>query len=172
MRTMGWLVLVIGLGVLVAGMGMDTTVHTADGRAVHNIGLLARKSNFTLMGLGALVLGVILLVAGRKPAGQEVPVAARGLADNTVACPYCAERIQAAARLCRFCQRDVVPQEVAPPAAAPPPPEAGLSIAELNALGVTREGLQWVYGAHRYDHLDDAVAYARKQRAAPAEPGA
>jgi hypothetical protein len=54
-----------------------------------------------------LLLGVPLFVVGVRRR-----VALPSVADDLRPCPHCAERIQMAARVCRFCQRDVPPAVV------------------------------------------------------------
>lgn len=109
MRALGVLLLLVGLGVIVHGLGLDTTVPVTLGArdfAVNNIGLLADKQNILLIGGVLSVVGAILSRSGRA----SVPDAT-GTVDEAVSqrvpCPHCRELIVVDAPLCRFCQRSV-----------------------------------------------------------------
>jgi predicted amidophosphoribosyltransferase len=52
-----------------------------------------------LLGVGAVIVGALLALTGRLQIG------------NYKRCPHCAERIQQAARICRYCQREVTGAE-------------------------------------------------------------
>ncbi|HYD26943.1 hypothetical protein [Brevundimonas sp.] len=62
------------------------------------------------------------LVANTTAAQGAATAAAAAPSGDTRDCPWCAETIKAAARICRFCNRDVDPVERLDPAAASPGP--------------------------------------------------
>lgn len=105
MRKFGIVVLIIGVLVVISAMGMDVSVSSGLGR-VNNLGLMAERQNFTIIG-GLLALGglLMMLFGGKK---ESSTVAASHVQD-TRACPLCAEMIKPAAIKCRFCGADVDP---------------------------------------------------------------
>jgi hypothetical protein len=83
------------------------------------------------------------------PSSHSSSSAQSDIAD-TRACPYCAETIKAQAVLCRFCNRDIQ----ALPA---------LSNYELMVkYGINHDGSKYLFEKYRYDRLEDAIEYARK----------
>jgi hypothetical protein len=60
-----------------------------------------------LMVVLVAVVGFLALLA--VGAGAIIRSVSRQSGGGTRACPFCAERIQAAAVICRFCNRDVSP---------------------------------------------------------------
>lgn len=149
MRVLGILALVLGVLGLVVALQMDTTVAGASVlHRVHNIGLMdSRQSLLMVFGLLALVGALFFALGGRGAAAGAAPMDDQA---GRVPCPHCAEPILPAARVCRFCGRDVV-------AAAPALDEP----AQMAELGVTRDGAQYRFGEYRYERLQDAMAYAR-----------
>lgn len=159
MRVIGWIAFVVGGLALLLSLGMDTTVPTMSGSRVHNIGLLNEQRNLlTVGGLGA-VCGIFLLaISGRRAKGtiEAVTQDSRPARD----CPFCAERILAAAKVCRFCGREVDPStEQAGRKAPSPDPTAE----ELAALGISFDGSHYRFQSYRYERAQDAVAYAKRQ---------
>jgi hypothetical protein len=156
MKGFGILLLVIGILILLVGVGMDTTVPTELGeRRVHNFGLMNQKQNTILFGGVISIIGAVFVGFGSRsrPAAPIAPDAA-----DTRSCPYCAELIKKQAIVCRFCNRELsVSSEPAPPAATHD---------ELMAqYGISNDGSSYIYGQYRYNKLEDAVAYAQKQKA-------
>lgn len=85
--------------------------------------------------LTPLLSYLILLIAGSDRQSEDLR------AGRLVRCPSCAELVQAAARVCRFCSREIGAS--APPAAhANPPAIAAVVLFTLAALGIAGAVLQ------------------------------
>ncbi len=119
MRTLGILVLLVGVVMLISALAMDTTVGTMSGDRVNNIGLIAAREQRTIIAGIALIIGVLLVVLGKR----NVPTPS--VAFDTRSCPYCAETIKCAAVKCRFCGADV---EAIPASNGPPPLTYGWTV--------------------------------------------
>lgn len=99
MKLLGFLALCVGVVVSIAAMFMDVTVTTFRGDTVNNIGLMAERQNYLLMGGFAVIAGLMMLfMGGRNRASAPA-----------VKCPYCAEEINPAAIKCKHCGSDVKP---------------------------------------------------------------
>lgn len=114
-RGFGVLLLIVGILALIGAMSMDVSVSTGIGR-VNNIGLMADRQNFTVVG-GLIAIGGLLMFifGGRRSANEH---AADSLNSRDVRpCPFCAEPIKPAAIKCKHCGADV--PSVAPVAIRP-----------------------------------------------------
>lgn len=100
MRSFGYFVLVVGLVCIVGALAMDVSVSSGTGR-VNNIGLMAERQNFILIGGLILLVGVIMAVAGKRQ--KDV----LGSSNDCRACPICAETIKCAAVKCRHCGSEI-----------------------------------------------------------------
>jgi hypothetical protein len=100
MRNFGYFVLVVGMLCIVGALAMDVSVSSGTGR-VNNIGLMAERQNFILIGGLMLLVGVIMAVAGKRQ--KEIG----GSSNDCRACPTCAEAIKCAAVKCRHCGSEI-----------------------------------------------------------------
>lgn len=100
MRSLGYFVLVVGLLCIVGALAMDVSVSSGTGR-VNNIGLMAERQNFILIGGVLLLVGVIMAVAGKRR------IDTFDSSSEYRACPSCAEAIRCAAVKCKHCGSDV-----------------------------------------------------------------
>jgi hypothetical protein len=66
LRTFGIVTSVIAGVLIILALAMDTSVSTPAGQRVHNIGLLNQQQNFLMLGAVLAVVGVILIVSGRR----------------------------------------------------------------------------------------------------------
>lgn len=96
MRYFGYFVVVVGMLCLVGAMAMDVSVPSGAGR-VNNIGLMAERQNFILIGGLLLLVGVIMAVSGKRR------IDAFDSPSKYRACPICAEAIRCAAVKCKHC---------------------------------------------------------------------
>lgn len=100
MRNFGYFLLIVGLLCIVGALAMDVSVSSGTGR-VNNIGLMAERQNFILIGGLLLLVGVIMAVAGKRR------IDAFDSSSEYRACPSCAEPIRCAAVKCKHCGSDV-----------------------------------------------------------------
>lgn len=84
MRSFGYSVLAVGLLYIVGAVTMAVSVSSGAGW-VNNIGLMAERQNFILIGGLMLLVGVIMAVAGKRQ--KEVG----GNSSDCRACPICVE---------------------------------------------------------------------------------
>lgn len=115
MRGFGVLVLVVGVLALIGAMSMDVSVSTGIGR-VNNLGLMADRQNFTIVGALVVLAGLLMIIfGGRRPTSDQV---AASLSDRDIRpCPFCAEPIKSAAIKCKHCGEEV--PSVTPTAISP-----------------------------------------------------
>jgi H+/Cl- antiporter ClcA len=115
MKKIGILFFCLGVVATILALGMDTSVEAGGGRRVHNLGLIGQQQNFIIIALVISVIGILLIIFGVKTKSsargepeenQEVPGS-----SNTRNCPYCAEKIKYQAIICRYCGKDVFPQD-------------------------------------------------------------
>lgn len=158
MRIFGWLLVIFSLIPLIAGLGMDTSVATSTGGRIHNIGLMRDQQNALLIGALLLIVGVAFLLATRRR--QVAPPTVIESRSDDKQCPFCAERIKAAAVICRFCGRDLPAADAPAKKSEPIAP----SIERMAELGITFDGTRYHFGPYSYDQWTDAAAYARKHR--------
>ncbi|WP_321528480.1 superinfection immunity protein [Sedimenticola selenatireducens] len=84
--------------------------------------------------------------------------------NGKVPCPHCAELIQPAAKVCRFCGRDIY-QATAPKQHAEPRRPRSLATPSKRALakdlGIEKHGDYWMWNGERYPTVDVALKYAQ-----------
>jgi len=100
MRNVGYFLLVVGMLCIVGALAMDVSV-SAGARRVNNIGLMADRQNYILIGGLMLLVGVVMAIGGKRQTGIV------GSYNDGRACPICAETIRCAAVKCRHCGSDV-----------------------------------------------------------------
>lgn len=103
MRGFGIFVILAGALLLFSALAMDVSVPSGLGR-VNNLGLMSERQNYTIIGGILLIAGILIAMrSGGKGA------AAPDVANDTRACPFCAEQIKRAAVKCKHCGADVEP---------------------------------------------------------------
>ena len=88
-------------------------------------------------------------------------------------CPFCAELVKKEAIVCKHCGRDfekkqpatepTKPKPAYPRSEAPMPRSARKRLMQHFGIKYDGNSDKYVFESHRYDRLEDAVAYARKQ---------
>lgn len=84
-------------------------------------------------------------------------------ADSKMPCPYCAEPIMRAAKVCKHCGRDIEPnrpikKHQAPPATISVPTPS--KVARAEAYGIKKVRGQWMFEGRPFSSLDVALKYA------------
>ena len=105
MKDFGGILLIAGLALIIYALSIDTSVKVnypggnnfGMPERVNNIGLMNDKQNYLIFAGIISVLGVLILVSGKKPEKNIVTE------DDTKQCPQCAEKVKAEAKICRFC---------------------------------------------------------------------
>lgn len=100
MRNVGYFLLVVGMLCIVGALAMDVSVSTG-ARRVNNIGLMADRQNYILIGGLMLLVGAVMAIGGKRQTGIV------GSYSDGRACPICAETIRCAAVKCKHCGSDV-----------------------------------------------------------------
>jgi len=107
MRALGVISLAVGALMLLGALVMDVSVPSGLGR-VNNIGLMAERQNYIIIGGILLIAGLIVFTLGRRQPAQ-------GQSElDTHPCPMCAEAIKKAAVKCKHCGADVQPTSETP----------------------------------------------------------
>ena len=101
MNKIGKPLAIIGGIILLFAFNMDVSVQSGYGR-VNNIGLMADRNNYLLLGALALIAGLIL--TSRKRIGQN---GESNAASDEMKCPFCAELIKSEAKLCKHCKSQI-----------------------------------------------------------------
>lgn len=107
MKAIGGILIGVGVVWLGSALMMETTVVVMSqtslmptGR-VHNLGLMERRRTHLMLAGGTVLVGTILMGFGsmRREEGDAD--------EQMLACPHCAESVQAEAVYCRHCKRDI-----------------------------------------------------------------
>lgn len=187
MKKLGVLLIVVGIFFLLRYYNMETTV-TTEGKdfgygisipsvTVNNLGLMEdRRNGMTMSGM-AILIGVILFVAGSMDEKKSnvvtaytvsAPVTSTEPGSRTRKCPYCAEEIKAEAVLCRFCNRDLPSLEVEEKMAQKITELSPEQLGELKKnpellaahYGIEKEGALFKVQGKYFERFFDAVAHA------------
>ncbi|HDS1139612.1 TPA: PDZ domain-containing protein [Stenotrophomonas maltophilia] len=71
MRVLGFMAVAIGMIMLLFSCSMDTSVPTEYGGRVNNIGLMHTQTLLVFVSLGAILIGMVMWIAGRKRPASE-----------------------------------------------------------------------------------------------------
>lgn len=179
MKTIGVIVLVVGVLAFLVGFNMDTTVAAGDYglRRVHNIGLMNDRQNIIIFAGVLAVIGTLLFsLAGKNKQPSPIPEGNSSPSTGTRKCPFCAEFVKTEAVICRFCQKDLPPiPEIAPtpditesnsthlPSSDSTESLTSEQIQTMEEFGITYDGEKFHFHEYRYERLTDAVNYAKLQ---------
>ncbi|QPN89184.1 hypothetical protein [Proteus vulgaris] len=97
MKNFGIFLLVVGVLALLIAFNMDVSVATSYGGRVNNIGLMAERQNYILIGCFVTFCGLMMVIFGGR----------KSIKTGQVKCPFCAEFISNEAIRCKHCGSDL-----------------------------------------------------------------
>ncbi|MCJ1881135.1 zinc ribbon domain-containing protein [Pseudomonas nitroreducens] len=107
MRKFGIVAIVVGIIVIISALGMDVSVATGMGGRVNNLGLMADRQNYTILGGLFVMAGILMAIFGGKSQSNVATSGAASAGERQ--CPFCAETIKAQAIKCKHCGSEVDP---------------------------------------------------------------
>lgn len=113
MRKFGIFAIVVGVVVIIAALGMDVSVATGMGGRVNNLGLMADRQNYTILGGLFLIAGILMAIFGGRPQSSVANTNAGNAGERL--CPFCAESIKVQAIKCKHCGSEVEPVKAEEP---------------------------------------------------------
>lgn len=102
MKRLGTFALIVGACWIVFALSMDVSVATGSGGRVNNLGLMADRQIYTILGGIIALAGLLMILLRAKP---EAASSAAGL--DSQLCPFCAETIKKFAIKCKHCGADI-----------------------------------------------------------------
>lgn len=98
MKAFGVFILIVGVILVFLSLSMDTSVTTTYGQRVNNLGLMRDQQNYIIFGSVCFLGGLLAVIFGKSQTSSR----------NEINCPFCAEKILAAAKVCKHCGRDII----------------------------------------------------------------
>lgn len=103
MKGFGKVILFIGVCLAIFALNMNVSVSTGSGGRVNNLGLIADRQIYTILGGIIALAGLLMVLLTGKPATSPITEI------DSRPCPMCAESIKSAAIKCKHCGADVQP---------------------------------------------------------------
>ena len=98
MKSFGKVILFVGVCWAVFALNIDVSVSTGAGGRVNNLGLMADRQIYTILGGIIALAGLLMVLLGGKSSTPLAPVE-----TDTRPCPFCAEPIKNTAIKCKHC---------------------------------------------------------------------
>ena len=172
MKGFGIFLVVAGLMWALIAFNMNTTVTSESQRfgsgeyaidvpavTVNNLGLMETRRNHLMFSGLTILAGVVLIGFGS--------ISSQPKTDGLRACPSCAELIQPAAKICRFCNAQL-PQDFGDKPAAIQSANFDATSASdyelMKHFEITHQDNKYHYGSYQFDTLRRAVAHAQHSR--------
>ena len=148
MKIIGTLVLAIGLIFIFITLSVDP--YGSSGYL--NIARMNEKQNFLIVSVAVAMAGVVIVAFGYHSEQTTLIPNKTSLVSTkqeTRVCPFCAERIMAQAKVCRYCGRDINPVVES-------------SNEGIEELGITFDGEHYFVREFRFTEVEDAIARAKQ----------
>lgn len=164
MKGLGIILVIVGVIWAFVASQMETTVTSESefvgsiyvpSTTVNNIGLMETRRNHLMFSGLTILVGVVLVGFGSISRQAET--------HSLRACPNCAELIQPAAKVCRFCNT-TLSQEVQDNSTESIDAASASDYELMKHFGITHEGNKYHFGSYRFDTLRRAVAHAQHTR--------